>query len=160
MPGLSHPKAQGLVCLCQLQREEDFCFSYQREKSTNQPTRSRWPSLRALPRVTQPTSGRVPHCHNFTQSCSLLEPATCHWRVMGGGGEETGLLKAKCEPWSEHSLPPGPPRPRFDSVILVLSVSALHSQGTLISAVCFCTGKAEYFYYLFYYVSYELLLFA
>lgn len=87
MPGLSHPKAQGLVCLCQLQREEDFCFSYQREKSTNQPTRSRWPSLRALPRVTQPTSGRVPHCHNFTQSCSLLEPATCHWRVMGGWGE-------------------------------------------------------------------------
>lgn len=30
-------------------------------------------------------------------------------------------------------------------MILVLSVSALHSKGALTSAVCFCTGKAKYF---------------
>lgn len=38
-------------------------------------------------------------------------------------------------------------------------ISALQSEVTLISVVCICTGKAKYFYYLFYYLLYELLLF-
>lgn len=74
MPGLSHPKAQGLY-LCRLQREESFASLL---------WLSRWPSERPPAWVTQPTSGRVPHCHNFAQSCPQSEPATCHWRVFHG----------------------------------------------------------------------------
>lgn len=43
--------------------------------------------------------------------------------------------------------------------ILVLLVSALRSKVTLSQIACICTGKAKYFYYLFYYLLYELLLF-
>lgn len=84
---------------------------------------------------------------------------------MGRGGERRLDYSNQNVNPEVTSLPPGPSvrgfverRPIRD--FGALSVSALHSKGTLTSAVCFCTGEAKYFYYLFYYLSYELLLFA
>lgn len=154
------------MCLCQLPERREFRFSYQSEKATNQqPTLSRRPSQRALAWVTQPTSGRVPHCHNFTQSCPPHPIGTCRLPLEGHHGRGRGerLLRAKCEPRGEQPST-WPFRPRFcwmqANLWFWCSLSALHSKGALISAVCFCTGEAKYFYYLFYYLSYELLLFA
>lgn len=84
MPGLSHPRAQGL-CVSVDHREDNFASLSVKmiiiiiiHPKAGDPERGLWAW------VTQPTSGWVPHCHNFAQSCPPLETATCHWRVCQG----------------------------------------------------------------------------
>lgn len=103
MPGLSHPKAQGL-CVSVNCREKRILLLLSKRK-INQPTY--WKQ------VTQPKGSSVGDPADDLRSGSTLPQlypklppiGTCHLPMeghygKGEGGEETGLLLAKCEPWS------------------------------------------------------------
>lgn len=148
MPGLSHPKAQGL-CVSVNCRERRILLLFSKRK-VNQPIRSRWPSQRALAWVTSGRSA-LPQLYPKllpTGTCRL--PLEGHWGRGRGRGDWITLGKMWPPPpqqWTAFhlTLPPEVLSKAGESVILVLSVSALHSKGALTSAVCFCTGKAKYF---------------
>lgn len=101
------------------------------------------------------------------QLCPKLPPiGTCHLPLESlSRGEETELLLSKMWNVRKSALHPGPSISRrfgwtqANLCFGALCISALQSKVTLISVVCICTGKAKYFYYLFYYLLYELLLF-